>query len=189
MYRIKISFITLITLLFSASLSAKNFTTEVRVGYFYPSNNLIREIYKAGNFEFEAEGSYRIYKNISLWLNASIFVANGHSVGLHNQTNLQLYPLSAGLKYTFSPDKKISPYIGLGANYTFATVHDKTPFTQGSIHKKGGGIVAKSGMFLKISECSYLDLFTDYSYTNIASAIGSINLGGFRGGIGLGICY
>jgi hypothetical protein len=73
-------------------------------------------------------------------------------------------------------------------------IKDQSPYVKQSIFKTGWGVTGKSGInfFLKHA---FTDVLVDYSYTYISSypqegvQSNSLNIGGLRAGLGLGVYF
>jgi hypothetical protein len=164
-------------------------TSQIRVGYFYPTSHLMRKIYRDGGVEYEAEGSVRLCDRFSFWTNISTFRRDGHSLGLHDRTTVHLYPFSLGLKYTLPITCQLSAYAGIGPSYSWMKIHDRSSFVRRHTRKYAWGGVAKAGLLYYFCDCYFLDLFADYYYTRVHKQGGSVDIGGLRTGAGLGIIY
>lgn len=165
------------------------FTAEVRAGYFYPASKLMRKIYQNGGPEFEVEASAQVFNDFSLWVNYNSFRRNGHSIGLRERTNLRLYPISFGLKFTQPLTECLAAYIGAGASYSTLKIDDKSDFIDRPLHRYSWGGVGKAGLLFFLTENIYLDVYADYYYTKVSFAGKSLNIGGLRSGIGAGVSY
>ncbi len=176
-------------LLFPSLVWAERFSTELRVGYFYPTSHEVREIYRNGGVEFEAEAAVRLVCDLNLWANFNYFQRHGHSRGAHDDTSIRIYPLSAGLKYNFPLFCNFYFYLGAGASYTWAKIHDHAPNLQSHFSKQGWGGVGKAGFLYCFCSCIFLDVFADYYYTKISHGSCKVNIGGLRTGAGLGVRF
>lgn len=180
---------------FPSLLCGECYTVEARAGYFFSSNHLVRKIYHHGGAEFEIQGSVQLYDQFSLWSNFNYFTRSGHSIGLYDKTTIQIYPLSAGISYSYAFHECMEFYFGVGGSYSWLRTHDHSSFVQRHTHKQAWGGVAKSGIHYFFSECYFLDLFADYYYTKIRKSSykgvenRAVNIGGVRVGLGLGMMF
>lgn len=165
------------------------FTAEVRVGDFYPASQKVRRIYEEHNLDVEVEASLKYCQNSALWVNANGTRLNGRSIGLHDKTTLQLFPVSVGYKTYYGLGSSLLAYFGLGASYTHLKLHDKTPEPSFRRHKNAWGTVVKGGVICYLCSQLFLDAFVDYYYTMFKIEGHKNNLGGIRAGIGLGVSF
>lgn len=172
------------------SLHSAEWMTELRMGYFYPTSSIFREIYKSGGIEGEIEVLKDFENHWKAWGNINYFRKNGHSIGLHDKTTIDLIPITFGLKYQFLECNCISPYLGIGVGYTIANVKNHSDFVKKHVVKAAPGFVIKSGAYINLTNDILLDIFADYYYQEMHFYIPkNRNIGGLRIGLGLGYCF
>ncbi len=176
------------------SLQASNIFTEIKGGYFFPSGHKFQRIYSGGGI-YGAEISCQAWRNLYAWGSGSFFHKKGFTIGTHDPTKIILVPLGVGLKCLF-PIWKTDVYLGVGALSTYMHIKDDSPFLIRTTAKWEIGAIAKGGIIAKIGRFLFIDLFTDYSYTNISihkTRPGIIrhdaNLSGWTLGIGVGYYF
>ncbi len=163
------------------------YSFEFRVGGFQPSNSHVNKTY-GSSVVYELEWNWRqMFCSLDGWVNVSFLSKRGHFGEDHLNTRLRVYPVSFGLKRSFLVTDNFILYAGLGASYTFA---------QGNffddnrhVHRQAWGFVAKGGLMYNLYNGVYLDFYGDYYYTGLSSHGDTINVGGFRGGLGIGFGY
>jgi hypothetical protein len=176
------------------SLHAYHGGTQLRAGYFYPESSTIREIY-GGGIEGEIETSVLVYRRLSLFANAGVFIKDGHSLGLHDSTRIKIFPLSLGLKYNFYLSNIWEFYLGGAPTYTWVRFHDHSSYVKEHVHKGAFGAVLKTGFIYTFWKRVFLDFFFDYYFTRISGThssgitSSSRDISGFRTGLGLGVKY
>jgi|694.fasta_scaffold22929_2 outer membrane protein W len=179
--------------LFASDSFLDQCAVELRVGYFYPSSKLLRQIYRSGGVEGELEVSKTFENNWQVWANAGYFGRSGHSRGLHHRTTLQIIPLSMGTKYVFLPCSRFRPYIGIGPSYTFVNIRNHSRYVKKHSNKQGAGFVVKSGAYYQLTRRFVLDVFFDYyfqrAHFHSARSCRGHNLGGLRTGIGIAYTF
>ena len=171
-----------------ASAEDDMFSAQFRVGYFRSTDENVKDVYGKGGLDLEAELGAEFRDNFIGWLNFNYFRKRGDSIGLGDRNTMQLYPLSAGIKFLMTVDPCIDFYIGVGASYTWISLHDDSPLVGQQTRKQGWGAVGKAGMLYYLNNCWFLDLFADYYYTRI-SKDPYVNVGGARLGVGLGVGF
>lgn len=163
------------------------YSIEFRVGGIQPSNSHLNKTY-GSSVEYELEWSCRQYFcSLDAWVNINYLNKGGRSTETHKKTRLQLCPVSFGIKRRFIFTDNFSLSVGIGASYTFA--QGEFFDLHGQTHKQQWGIVAKGGLIWDFCNGVYVDFFGDYYYTGVKRHCETVNVGGFRGGIGLGLCY
>lgn len=136
---------------------------EVRVAAFRPTSRRFREIYGQWGAEFQVEASKLICGPYYGWFNVGWYPKDGHSIGLHDKTRIDLVPIRFGAKYMFCLTPKLNGYVGLGATLTYLSIHDHSHTIRHTTRWGAGGIV-KTGLRYAIMQCLFVDLFADYSY-------------------------
>lgn len=168
---------------------------ELRVSGYHPTSEKFRRIYDEWIPQYQLEGSGELDENWKVWGNVAWLQKRGESEGLHNKTTLHLIPLSLGVKRVFCCNDLFSLYLGAGVSYAFLHIHDDSHYVIKHTSKRAWGAIFKSGIYVPISECFYLNLFTDYLYQpfHFSHHHGSprverhsINAGGWSVGLGVG---
>ncbi|MCL4361799.1 hypothetical protein M1446_05590 [Candidatus Dependentiae bacterium] len=159
---------------------------EFRVGNFFPASNYMRDNYKHGGVEFEAEGGFGLSNNSTIWIN--INSSHHKSLGFFDPSTINIYPLSAGVKYFIPISKYTNFYLGIGPSLSFIKIHDNSIFMT-DLHKTAWGAVGKSGFLWFLSKHFFIDFYADFYYTRVFLGGNSRNIGGWRVGIGLGINF
>ena len=164
-------------------------TFQARAGYFHFANSWAKKIYGNGAPDIEIEGSIKVHPYISMWSNLNYVWKNGYSTEFSNCTHLDLGTLSLGANFVASQASR-SLYFGLGISGAYAHTKDHTSYLPANTSHLGIGCVVKFGAFFSCPKQLFLNPFFDYYYQPIHarnSAIhDSINLGGFRIGLGIG---
>lgn len=179
----------------SFALYAENYSFEGRVGYFLPASELIKDVYHNGGVEPEVEAAFTINNGFKVWANFSAFYRKGRTEGLNDRTSIQIYPLSLGIKHDFKILDSLSLYLGVGPSFTWVVICNHSPYVQGRVSKTAWGVVGKSGLLFYLPHNIILDIFADYSYSRIGSISRSgvqsesVNVGGLRTGLGVGVAF
>jgi hypothetical protein len=155
-------------------------SVKAGASYFYPSEKRCRDVYSAGMM-VKAEINFEIWKDLSLWIGGGYFSRKGKLFFTKEETELQIIPVGAGVKYTIFKNR-INVYSGAGLKY----YQFKETNPLGDVNKVGFGFVGKIGAFVLLGEGLIFDLCMDYSYCKMKPATRSINVGGFEVGAGIG---
>ena len=187
----------LFALLFSIQISALEWNSgwdeQFRVAAFRPSSKLFRKIYKDWGAIYQLESNKRIFECSDLygWANVGYYSESGHSRGIREKTRISLVPITLGLKYMICILPNTSAYLGIGGGGTFVHIHDHDHFLEHTNKTAWGGIL-KSGIRYNFLECTFLDLFVDYSYMHLqfhSNHRKNANVGGLMIGGGIGIYF
>lgn len=159
---------------------------ELRTAYFYPSSDLERDIYEGARFDVEVQVAKTICENWDVWANFTYLNKIGKSVGLHEKTTLQLFPLSLGAEYVYPWTCSLSLYAGMGINYTWMRIYNDASAGSTHVNKSKWGFTTKTGARYQFTEKVFGDLFLDYLY--IPMQLKNVyNIGGVMFGVGLGV--
>jgi outer membrane protein W len=158
---------------------------EVRVAYVYPTTSLVRNIFDGTRIDGELEATRYFWGNLGVWANATFLYLDGHSIGLGNSTSVEAVPLSLGIKYAFLPFFCVSPYLGVGANYTWMHLVDHSVPWNSPSNRFRFGATGKSGFYVNFTERFFMDVYADYLFLPMDYA-NAFNVGGFRFGAGFG---
>lgn len=209
--------------------SSWGINAEVRVAYYQPSSKRVRHIYSDGwaDYQLELSKSFKGFgellkgcgcdglKDIELrgWVGVSGFSRKGDSIGFHNDTKLQLIPISFGLKIFYPIFCNTKVFIGGAACYSFLRIHDHSDYVHQHIRKEDWGGLFQSGITYDFCNWAYASIFFDYYFQRfhfhdekISSFSRSsdsyylgrnsrfndrfdLNMNGYKVGVGLGISF
>jgi outer membrane protein len=112
-------------MLCSGALQAKtkDWMAELRAGAFIPTSGKIQRDFGHAWIEGEIEFDYMFVPHWQVWGNANYFYRHGHSARWDIKTDINIYPVSAGLKYVYAIGW-FRPYVGFGPAYTFLHVRN-----------------------------------------------------------------
>lgn len=158
---------------------------KVRGGVFIPTSDLFRCIYGKAGGHVELEGAITVYDCYQAWANIDWFSKKGHSVGLCNPTSIHIPSFSFGVKAPYDVSDCTRLYLGLGPNFSWVRVKNKSMFGCERCSKGAVGFVAKSGVDFMVSECTFIDVYLDYVYQPVKFQCRQ-NVSGVRIGVGLG---
>lgn len=199
-------------------------TAEARVGYYHPSSKRVRRIYGDGwaDYQFELSKSFKNFGGLGnlcgcthlkdiewrIWTGVSGFSKKGESIGFHDETELQLIPISMGLKIFYPILCNTKIFIGGAACYSLLHIHDHSKYVHENISKESWGGLFQSGMTYDFCNWAYATVFFDYyfqrfhfhdhSFSGSSDFTGSsggyverfdLNMNGYKIGCGLGILF
>lgn len=173
-------------------LSSSPFFLEGRVALFVPESKLFRDLYDVSPY-YQLEASYRCHPVYSYFANISYLNKMGHSIPDGDDTEIQLVPISVGVKRHFQFSKKCEAYLGIGPCFTFTRIYDYSPFAIRPVKKENFGVIIKSGITRTFGKCR-ASLFVDYHnqtihFHGIEQGVErfSAKIGGFLFGLGIGV--
>lgn len=172
-----------------------NFTIKAEFSYFQPSDETFLDIY-GGGIDYGFDISTSIWRSLDVFFGFDYFQKEGHSLGGHNRTEIQLIPLSAGLRYRFMMNRYSDFYIGLGPAYTHLHIHDYSPYVKEITNKWDWGGVGQVGFNFYPVKYLILSIFCDYFYTEMHFSGNHCNVeqhnafvGGFNAGGAIGLTF
>ncbi len=172
-------------LLLSAILFPKNaLKIGAYAGYFSPSDQQVKEIYKGEDVTYGLKLGVRVWKNFSIWLSGMQFRKTGETTLLKDITTITLNPIHLSLRYTFGLGR-INPYLEGGFTYILY----KETSDIGDSKGEGRGFSLDAGLELKLSSHFAIDVGAKYSNSAVGASGGDIQLGGIQAGIALLIVF
>ncbi len=162
-------------------MHAGSVTVEVKGSFFYPTEQAFKDIY-GGGFMYGGEISLGIWKNLDIWIGGYYFSQYGELSFTGEETSLKIVPLGGGLKYRLSTGV-LSFYGGAGVNY----FNYQESNVIGDEKAGAVGFVTKVGVYLEPVNQFVIDFFVEYSYCRMTPADFTINIGGIKAGIGIGV--
>lgn len=155
----------------SHSAFASRYMVEGRVGHFRPFSEELRDIYSEGWVNYQVDASYSPFDSCHpnwwggffLWGNYGYSYDSGSTRSgiLDDQTSIQFYTLSLGLKYLYPMPCKTFLYGYGGLRYLFLRINNDDETVDRREHAEGlGGAL---GLGVLFQPCKYLvfDLFAD----------------------------
>lgn len=174
-------------LAFSSSITAieemHNFDIEFRTAAFFPSSNLFREIYGdvGASFQFETSFNWNCW---NIWENIDWLSMHGKPIGCHGSTSINIFNVSAGIKFPYTVFDCLSIYAGIGPNIASVWLKNKTHCCHEKTSRLAIGAVFKTGVYYYITNNLSLEVFADYLYQPVHFEKW-INMGGVKLGAGI----
>jgi hypothetical protein len=159
----KIVYYVLISLLFIAPLCAKDIILEFKGAGFFPTNDCFKGIYGKSGALWGAELTFQLCDDFYGFASIDYFQKKGTSIGLCNDTKVQLVPMALGLKY-IRPCQWMDWYLGLGFQPTYISTNNCSEYVLTKQSRWGFGGVVKGGTYIDLSCNFVLDLFVGYSF-------------------------
>lgn len=208
--------------------SSWGINAEARVAYYHPASKRVRRIYGDGwaDYQLELSKSFKGFwgalggcgcdclEDIEWrgWIGVSGFSRKGDSIGFHDDTRLQLIPISFGVKIFYPIFCNTKIFIGGAACYSLLRIRDHSEYVHQHVRKESWGGLFQSGITYDFSDWAYASFFFDYyfqrfhfrddkiSYSGSSDSyfFGSssryverfdLNMNGYKVGVGLGISF
>jgi len=172
----------------STFFSQINYSLKVRIAAFWPMSNRFQKIYGDVIPSYQIEGGVTFLDRYQVWVNFDWIYKRGHSYSLNDYTSVNIGNLSVGMNILHHFSKAFTFYAGLGPALGIITIHNRSTNIHKNETKHLISLNVKSG-FLYYFNCHYFaDFFVDYLY-QMTSFRKKVDVGGFKTGIGIGICF
>ena len=180
-YMRKVLMFLFVVFIAAVYVHAGSVTFEVKGSFFYPAEKAFKDVYGGGSM-YGGEISMGIWNNLDIWIGGSYFSKYGELTFTGEKTFLQIIPLGGGLKYRITKGV-LNFYGGAGVNY----FNFKESNVIGDVKTGAVGFVTKVGAYLEPVDLFVIDFFVEYSYCRMTPADFTINVGGIKAGIGIGV--
>lgn len=170
----------LFLLLVNSSLLASSLSLGLSGSFFYPTEEIFRDIYQSGA-QFGGEIVYTFWYNYGLFLRGSYFRRNGQLSFTKDTTTVKILPLILGFRYHVT-GRRLSGYLDLGVGLFHFT--EENPIGRASVTKLGYAI--SSGLNIFIYQGFYLGCRLDYTYCRVKPFELEAQIGGLSLGINIG---
>ena len=162
---------------------------ELRVGglmgYYSLTGSIYRETYGPGNFCAAASLAYDLIKSLEIRGEVGFFKDTGEMTLTREEIRFSMLPVVIGMRVKPVAIRRLCPYFGAGVDFCFfkerARLGDTTDSTTG-FHVEAGSYVALGRGF-------HLDINGRYVKANAKPLDETIELGGWRFGIGVSYAF
>lgn len=186
----KITFL-LTSILTLMILSHPAFSQKLKAGgalnYYTVTDSIYEDVYGKGNLMFGGSLSYEVLKRLELRAEANYFKQKGEMTLTQEEITLTLIPIVLGTRVYFFEFTQLSIYLGTGIN--FYAFKERLPDRLGDVSESTIGYHLEAGTYVNIFRKVYLDVNFRYIKADAKPYEETINLGGFRAGIGIGFQF
>lgn len=179
----------LVLLLIVPIYSAVNFSVSFTGNYLSPADTNFKDTYGTGVFFPELKLSYKVFNNISVWAGFGLLSVTGETPGLLEDAKSSQNIISFGVGYSDNFTPKMGYKVEVGAAY----FSYKEEALEEEISDSATGFRADFGIFYNITDTFFAEVIAGYmSASDTLTLFGEdvdIKLGGFKGGIGVGIRF
>lgn len=151
------------------------------VHYFQPADAVFQDIY-GGGITYGGEIGIRLGGWISLWAGGDFYSQTGGTTFTGETTELQIIPVYGGLMFEI-PGDTFRPYTAFGLGYFL--YKEENPI--GRVEGGEMGYISQLGVRIHVTGSLFFDIKGSYSYCKTQPAEFETDLGGFKGGIGIGL--
>jgi opacity protein-like surface antigen len=171
---------------------------EVKTGYYFFSNSIMRKVYDKGGLDIQLCTSCPLWNLTSRWtLNAygavEYFYLSGKSINGDQKTSLWAVPINIGLKPVYAINANMQYYFAIGPRSFYIHQHNLSSFVYKNKNGNGLGFFINTGFNYALNDHFVIDIFGEYSYAKVHFHGGNpliytrnIQIGGFTFGAGLG---
>lgn len=168
---------------------------ELRGAYFQFANGIAKDIFSNGMPCLQLEYSQDFNPYLRIWINGDYSIKEGNSLKVRDNTTLQMATFSVGPKFFYKDEEDIAPYVGFGLIGAWIHTKDESAYLVQNTHRGSAGVVGKFGLRYSPYKKVLIDFFFDASYQPVTTAYGNaidistINLGGYKTGLGIEILF
>lgn len=167
-------------------LEAAEYSIEVRSAALLHTSESFRSIYGTVNPDFQIEASKTLSSPFELWGNLDYFYKDAG--GDCCSSDIQVGNFSIGVKYAYSFYNNFDIYLGPGFSIGIICLSNKACCGDNNDSRVALGGVIKSGVRYYFLQRAFVDLFADYLYQPV-NYKPTVDVGGFKLGIGLGLSF
>ncbi len=163
----------ILILIVPGTLDAEGLSLELHAAHFTPSEQVFADIY-GKELGFGAELGIEMGRRFEIWVGAGYFAANGELTFTREETSLEITPVEVGVRYRFTHDTPVMPYVGLATGLYFFS--ESSPI--GEVSSSELGFAAEVGVLISLSGRFRLDLRVDRSFCKVKPAEIEVEIGG-----------
>lgn len=167
----------------------KSNSVEVRGVAFFPSSDRFRDVFGDVGPGVEVEASTTICNRFNAWINFDFFGRDRHH-GSCCKNKINMFDFSFGARYIFNTCSCFQPYLGIGPSFSWLNLKNKSCIGGHHTQRKSSvGGVFKAGVYYYFCNNIFADIFVDYVYQPVHFHHRTVNVGGVRTGLGLGLAF
>ena len=161
-------------------------TLEFRSAAFFHQSKKFRHVYDPISVDYQLDGTLALSPSFELWVEFDYTTKSKKKECYY--TKIKLTNCSLGLQYVHRFFPKLEGYIGTGVSLVRANLHNRSCCSDEWENKTAWGSLSKVGVRYWVTDNLFLDVFTDYLYQEVHFKK-SVNVGGFKTGLGIGIGF
>ena len=170
---------------FNIFVTSEGFKGGGSVGYYSLPDSIYRDTYGSGNLMCGAFLSCDLMRNFELRGEVSYFKDTGVMTLTKEAITFSMIPVVIGVRIKLIEIKNLRPYLGAGAGLYFF----KERVRIGDTSDSTAGYHVEGGSYISIGKRFFIDLNLRYVKADTKPYDETLNLGGFRVGIGGGYSF
>lgn len=170
---------------------------EIKPGYFFFSNHLMRKIYHGG-FEIQGSGTYPMCQSmLAFYWSLGYLHVKGKSLGAHQKTSVSQVPIDLGVRAIFDMRECAKAYLTIGPRYFYFHQRNDSMFVDRNVRRSGFGFFINGGSNFIQNDCFMFGIFGEYGFqqksftTTMPNVYGrkDFQVGGFTFGASIGFMF
>ncbi len=163
----------------------KKFMVQLNGTLLMPADSGYKDVYGSSVFVPGFQAGYLAGKNILIWIGYDYISGSGTTLALEEEAQSTQHFISLGAGYWGEFSDKLGYRVQAGVLY----VSYKEEAMGEEVSGSAIGVVLEGGLVVKFGGGFFGTLFLGYDYASDDVEGVSIKLGGFKTGLGLGICF
>lgn len=161
-------------------------TVEFRTAAFWHQNKKFRHVYNNVNADYQLVSTFALNRCFEIWGEVDYSTNSKKKECYH--TRIQLTNFGFGLQYVHCFCSNLNAYIGTGVSLECIHLKNRSCCGYDKYSKISWGSLSRIGARYWFTHRFFLDIFADYLYQEVHISK-SINLSGFKTGIGIGVGF
>lgn len=169
---------------------------EIKPGYFFFSNHLLRKIYHGG-FEIQGSLTCPLSPMVALYSSLGYLKVKGRSLGAWQRTSVSQVPIDLGVRALVDLRECLTAYLTVGPRYFYFHQHNDSMFVNRNIRRNGFGFFINGGCNFIKDDCYLLGIFGEYTFeqksfsSTMPNVYGrrDLQIGGFTFGASVGFMF
>lgn len=170
---------------------------EIKPGYFFFSNHMLRKIYHHGGFEIQGSATYLLCEMIALYGSLGFLHAKGKSLQANQETSISQIPLDVGLRAIADFNERAKGYLSIGPRYFYFHQHNDSNYVSKNVRRNGIGFFLNGGCNFIKNDRFLLGVFGEYAFeqksfkSTMLNVYGRphVQVGGFTFGASIGFVF
>jgi len=172
-------------LIFTLYSSAGALRVGGSIGYYSVADSIYKDTYGSGNFIYGGSLSYDLLRNLEIRGEVGYFKDKGEMTLTQEEINFSMIPVVIGMRVKLVKIKKLSPYLGAGVD--FCSYKERSRL--GDTSESTVGFHIEGGSYIALGQRFHIDLNLRYVKADAQPFDETIQLGGWRAGVGVGYSF
>lgn len=189
----KICFLAIACIAASLNGQTNSAWLEIKPGYFFFANHILRKIYHGG-FEIQGSVTSPINGTIAWYSSIGYIHAKGKSLGDNQKTSISQVPLDLGFRAIADVSESAKAYLSAGPRFFYFHQRNDSTFVPAHVRKNGFGLFVNGGYNYISCNGFLFGIFGEYAFEqkSFTSTIPNVQgrsdlqIGGFTFGASVG---